>query len=799
VSHVPVADPADRDEAGHGRVWAVPAGAPAADLPGAAAETPSESEGVADGVADGPVAVPDPGSEAVRREPDLWERPPDPRWARPALAGLLVVTALAYLWNLGRNGWGNSFYAAAVQAGTKSWSSFFFGSFDWGDYITVDKPPFSLWIMSLSGRIFGFSSWSMLAPEALLGVASVAVLYAAVRRVWGAQAGLLAGALLAVTPAAALMFRFNNPDAALTFLLVASAYTLTRALERASTRWLLLTAVLVGTAFLAKSLQALLVVPGLGLAYLVVAPTSLRRRAVQVGGALVTLAVSALWWPVLVDAIPAGSRPYVGGSTTNSVLQLALGYNGLERITGGEGPGGGGGGPRMVDIPAGALPEGFPAGGPGGAGGPGRGGGFGGFGGASGLDRLFNTDFGSFIAWLLPAALVALVAGIWLTARARRDDPRRGALIVWGGWTLVTAGVLSFMSGIVHSYYTVALAPGLAALVAMVVPALWQRRSESVARFFLAAIAATVAVTGYLLLGRASDWLPWLRVAVLVLGLVGALALVVPAVPRRPAWSAGSLVGAGGGALALVAGIAGPLAWSVATIDSTHTGSIPTTGPASARAGFPGGAAGFRFLEGYGRDGATTGQGVPGGGAGQGVPGGGAGQGVPGGGAGQGVPGGGAGQGVPGGGAGGPGGAGLSLGGPGGEETTQPALVTLLKQGAAGYRWVAAAPSSQSAASLQLSSDAPVMSLGGFSGSDPAITLEEFKADVAAHKVHYYLGGGGRGGFGGGFGGPGGGPGGAQGGTAAIATWVAATFTSTTVGGTTAYDLSAPLTGAAQG
>ncbi len=193
-------------------------------------------------------------------------------WQRLALPTLLVVTAVAYLWDLSASGYANSFYAAAVQAGTKSWKAFFFGSIDSSNYITVDKPPASLWVMALSGRIFGFSSWSMLAPQALEGVAAVALLYASIKRWFGTGAGLAAGALLAATPVAALMFRFNNPDALLVLLLVAAAYCLTRALERAGTRWVVAAGTMIGFAFLAKMMQAFLVLPAFALVYLVAAP-----------------------------------------------------------------------------------------------------------------------------------------------------------------------------------------------------------------------------------------------------------------------------------------------------------------------------------------------------------------------------------------------------------------------------------------------------------------------------------------------------------------------------------------------
>jgi 4-amino-4-deoxy-L-arabinose transferase-like glycosyltransferase len=172
----------------------------------------------------------------------------------------------------------NAFYSAAAQAGANSWKAFFFGSFDSSNSITVDKPPASLWIMSLSARIFGVNAWSILVPQALAGVAAVGLLYATVKRWFGHGAGLLAGVVLAATPAAALMFRFNNPDALLTLLLVGAAYAIVRAVERGQTKWLLLAATLVGFAFLTKMLQAFLVIPGFILVYLIAAPTPIRRR-----------------------------------------------------------------------------------------------------------------------------------------------------------------------------------------------------------------------------------------------------------------------------------------------------------------------------------------------------------------------------------------------------------------------------------------------------------------------------------------------------------------------------------------
>ncbi len=426
--------------------------------------------------------------------------PPDrPRWAVPALLVLLAATAVAYLWALSENGWANEYYAAAAQAGTQSWKALLFGSLDAGNAITVDKPPASLWLMGLSGKLFGFGSFSMLLPQALLGVASVGLVYAAVRRWSGPGAGLLAGSVLALTPVAALMFRFNNPDALLVFLLVAAAYCTVRATERGSGRWLALAGAAIGFGFLTKMMQAFLVLPAFALVFLLAAPIGFWQRIGKLLGALLAVVVSAGWYILLVELWPSGSRPYIGGSTDNSLLELALGYNGLGRVLGGEGNGGGGGGGGGANT---------------------------GFGGSTGITRLFGDSMGTEISWLLPAALIGLVAGLWLTRRAPRTDRTRAALILWGGWLLVTGVVFSFMQGTIHPYYTVALAPAIAALVGLSAAELWCERDRFAVRAVLASMLAATGVWNFVLLGRTPDWFPALRWAVLVGSIVVALVLV---------------------------------------------------------------------------------------------------------------------------------------------------------------------------------------------------------------------------------------------------------------------------------
>src|SRR3954449_2679044 len=361
-------------------------------------DAPSPELGFVDPRQFPPPAVPEPDEPPARGGTHwLRRRPEDPLWARPALFGLLVGTAVLYLWGLGASGWANSFYSAAAQAGSQSWKAWFFGASDSASFITVDKPPASLWIMGLSVRLFGLSSWSILVPEALMGVACVGVLYATVKRWFGAAAGLLAGAVLASTPVATLMFRFNNPDALLVLVLTFGAYCITRALEDARGRWLYLGFAMVGLGFLTKMLQAVLVLPAFGLVYLIAAPTGWWRRVRQLTVAMAAFVASFGWWVAVVALVPASARPYVGGSQDNSILNLIFGYNGFGRLTGEEsGSVGGGGGST-------------------------------GRWGATGWLRLFNASFGGQASWLLPAALGLLLVGLLVTWRATRTDRTRAA------------------------------------------------------------------------------------------------------------------------------------------------------------------------------------------------------------------------------------------------------------------------------------------------------------------------------------------------------------------------------------
>jgi 4-amino-4-deoxy-L-arabinose transferase-like glycosyltransferase len=682
----------------------------------------------------------DPGGSAPDGRPSsgrarfMRGRADAPAWERPALVALLGATALLYLWGLGASGWANTYYSAAVQAGAKSWKAFFFGSLDAGNSITVDKSPGFLWVMELSARMFGVNSWSILVPQALEGVAAVGVLYATVRRWFSPAAALLAGLVLATTPVAALMLRFNNPDALLVLVLTGAAYALTRALESGSTRWVVFAFSLVGFGFLAKMLQAFIVLPAFGLVYLFAGPPRLGRRVGQlfVGG--VAMLASAGWWIAVVQLTPAANRPYIGGSQNNSLWNLMFGYNGFGRLTGNENGSVTGGGRSPWGI--------------------------------TGLTRLFNADFGGQISWLLPAALVLLAAGLACTWNRPRTDRTRTALLLWGGWLVVTSALFSFGKGIIHPYYSVALGPAIGAVVGIGAVTLWSRRRAYAQYFLIAAFAVTV-IWSYLLLDRTPTWHPWLRAGLAVSSFVVLVAMMLwQTLGRKSAVAVA--------AAAVVVALVGPGAYTLATAATPHNGAIPSAGPTVAGAFGPGGGGGrVAFRRGGFRTGGFVPAGPGPGGVGQG--------GFAPGGFGQGGfgPGGrfatgGAPRGIAGF-AGPPGGGGFLNG-----TTVSAAARSLLESGSSGFRWVAATVDANNAASFQLATDRPVMAVGGFNGTDPSPTLSQFERDVASHEIHFFIAGGG-----------GGGPGRASAAVAGeITSWVEGHFTATTVGGVTFYDLS---------
>jgi 4-amino-4-deoxy-L-arabinose transferase-like glycosyltransferase len=485
----------------------------------------------------------------------------------PELLALLVIAAVLDLWALDRNGWANTYYSAAVRSMSGSWHNFFYNSFDSAGVMTVDKPPLALWVQALSVRVFGFSSWSMLVPQALMGVGTVALAYDLTRRVFGRPAGFVAGLVLTLTPITVAISRHNNPDALVVLCSTAALWFTVRALLDGRTRWLVWAGVMVGLGFETKMGAALLVLPALAAAYLWVAPRG-RLTAVRqllTGGA--AMAVVGLAWPTLMWLTPASSRPWISGTSDNSIWSLILNYNGVGRLDG-------------------------QAGGPGGAaGGPGGGAGGGGmgsvFGGDTGITRLVDTSLGGQAGWLIGMALAGGLAVAVLT-RLRRSDARTGWIIAAGGAFATTAVAFSFAKGIFHPYYVSMLAPFTAVLIGATAGTILK---GGVAARTIAPIAIVGGlVTEVMVIHRAATDSESLVPVAIILGLGGAVVLAaqVPAKVRGIAL-----------AVALGALLIAPASWATQTLGHATSGTFPAGGVGGVGVqgmggGGPGGGGGMR-------------------------------------------------------------------------------------------------------------------------------------------------------------------------------------------------------------
>lgn len=616
-------------------------------------------------------------------------------WQRLGLGAVLILAAVLDFWQLDRIGYGNTYYAAAIRSMLQSWHNFFYNAFDPGGFVTIDKLPLGFWLQAASAKLFGYGGLSLMAPQALAGVLSVAVLYRLVARAFGAGAGLLAALALALMPVNVAANRNNIIDSTLVLVILLGAWAVLRAAETGRLRWLLLCAVLVGLGFNVKMLEAYLVVPAFGLLYLLAAPLKWPARIGRLAVATVVLLAVSLSWAVAVDLTPASQRPYVGSSGTNSVVNLAFGYNGLERLTGRIFGGGRGATNRTAAPAANARP----------ATGTGTGAGdtqqanAGGFTrGESGNPspvRLFNSALGGQVSWLLPLAILGLVAAAWRTrlrVRPRFElDRRQQSLVLWGMWLLTGAAFFS-VAGFFHSYYMVTLAPSIAALAGIGVVSLWRDYRNSGWRGWALPVAllVTAAVQAYML-SSYPDWSRWLTPLVVGLCLVAAAALVLARLGVR----LGLRAGFAAALLGVAALLAAPAAWAADTVASSNGGGTPTAGPRP-----QGGAGGFPGATARGGQGAGTRYGNAGGRGGFG-----------------------------------------GFGGFGGRDNAaaNTGLVRYLEAHQGGARYLLATASSMSAAPIIISTGKPVMALGGFSGADRIVTPGDLSRLVSNGTVRYFL------------------------------------------------------------
>ena len=614
--------------------------------------------------------------------------PEDPRWARPTLWGILLLATALYAWNLSSIT-GNTFYDAAVYSGTKSWKAFFFGALDSGSFITVDKPPFALWVMGLSARAFGYGTWQLMLPMVAVGTGSVALLHRMVKRDFGPAAATIAALALTLTPITVAITRDTNPDPILVFLMLLGAAALMKAVRTGRLMPLVWSAVAIGFAFNTKMMQAYVVLPVFFLVYLWAANAGLGRRVRNLAVATVALIVSSAWWMVVVDLIPASSRPYIGGSTDNTVWDLVIGYNGFGRIFG-------------ASSSVGSQGNGAS------------------FGGSSGIYRMFNEIMGGQISWLIPFALIALVAGLVLRGRAPRTDAERAALMLWGGWFVLHYLTFALAEGTFHPYYVTAMAPGIAALAGAGGVMLYRAFREGSAvkwAWVLPVAVAASAVWAIVLLQRVSGSGTLYTVAEIVVAVaatVSVLGLLTGRFMKRQ-----RLVGIAALA-AVVALLAGPAAYSLSAATSSTNGTNPTAGPSTGGGmggggGAPQGSTGTSNSGGRSMGQPSSGNSSSSGGSSSEAA---------------------AESGTR------PSGDGSGTGGGGGMRGgTQVSsdMITYLKKHQDGATWLLAVATDQTASSIILESGQPVISMGGWSGSDNAMTLAKLKSLVKSGKLHYII------------------------------------------------------------
>ena len=615
--------------------------------------------------------------------------PPARLWSRLSLAGVMLISIFMNFYQLGQNGFGNLYYASAIRSMLDSWHNFFFVAFDPGGFVSIDKPPLGFWLQAASAKIFGFTPFSIFLPQALAGVLSVLLLYHLVRRHFGVVAGLLAALALAISPISVLTNRNNTIDSTLVLVMLLGAWAVLRAAERGKLRWLLLCAVFVGLGFNIKMLEAYLVVPAYGLLYLLAAP---RRIWVRIGhlalAGLLMLSIS-LSWAVAVDLTPAASRPYVGSSQNNSEISLALGYNGIQRLLGQFGFGGGNSGSTSGNTTQPSLPAGiergtftggdFPQPGAGGSGqspqglGSGGGGSTGMFNtGNPGLLRLFNEPLGGQIVWLLPMALLGILALAWQRRPSFRENRQQHSLILWGTW-LLTMAVFFSVATFFHQYYLSTLAPAICALFGIGVVVMWRdyrsldksgdKSGRSGWRGWLLPLALLLTALEQIhIIVSDPSWGTWLIPLIAISCALAAVILFAARLFPRLGLGARELVPAL--CLALLALLLTSAVWSAIPVLADETASLPVAGPSGQAGG------------------------------------------------------------------------GLGVGG---SSSVDTALIKYLEAHKGSAKYLVAVVSSNEADAIILATNQPVMALGGFSGSDPILTTTQLAALVKSGTVKFFL------------------------------------------------------------
>ncbi len=628
------------------------------------------------------------------------------KWNHAVLALILLVSAFLNIYGLNREGYGNAYYAAAVKSMLMNWHNFFYNSFDPNGFITIDKPPVDFWIQALFAWVFGFHGWALLLPQAIAGVCSVAVLYHLVKRMFGLVAGLIAAAVMALTPIAVAVQRTNEVDGMLVLFMLLTTWCLWKAIETKKLRWLLWAGVLEGIGFNVKMMEAYLILPALYVGYYFATKLNWRKKIVYLISMSVVLAAVSFSWATAVDLTPPSDRPYVGSTQDNSEMSLIFGYNGISRLTGnrfgaavhgsgnyqfnmghtnqfaqsntgagsGWNPSGGSGGFSRGGMSGSGVSGGQWRGqfgnNPGGFNGQRIGGNFRGGGmfgtGTPGVFRLFEPALSGQISWLLPLALLSAIS-LLRGVRWRRDLTREeSAALFWLAWVLPMAAFFS-IAGFFHQYYMVTMAPGIAALTGAGLVKMW-RDFQSKSRWkWLLPIAFVVDLA----FEASIVWnYPTLR-TVLIATSIGA-AVIAALLMARARKSIG--LKAAGTVLGLVALLISPGYWALTPILYGVSGSMPAAGPPT-RGSYGGG--GFGNMQWFGADSAK------------------------------------------------------------GDAALEAYLEKHYKPSPGSY--LVATLNATTAAPIILDTGLPVMAMGGFMGSDPAINVQGLERLTKEGKLKYFL------------------------------------------------------------
>ncbi len=621
-------------------------------------------------------------SETTERViPSQREQAVQPLWHRIALAAVLLLSIFMNFFQLGQTGYGNPYYAAAVRSMGDNWQNFFFASFDPGGFVTVDKPPLGFWLQTLSTKFFGFGAFSILFPQALCGVLAILLLYALVRRHFGVVAGLLAALALAVSPISVVTSRNNTIDSTLALVLLLATWAVIHAAETGQLRWLLLSSVFVGLGFNIKMAEAYLIIPALVMTYMLCAPRSIWTRIWHLALFTVLALTLSASWALAVDLTPAPQRPYIGSTQNNSALSLAFDYNGLGRLRIGENETSAnqaeaGSSTKNTETNIGKIVRG-------------QSGGYFSERGTPSPFRLFDVSLGGQIGWLLPFALLSILALVWRRRLHFQTGRQHLALVLWGMWLLPMV-IFFTLTHSFHKYYLTEIAPGLCALFGIGLVVMCKDYRNGGWRGWLLPLTLLItAATQIYMLTSYPTWSQWLSPIIASLSVLAVIALIVLRVrPQLMSHASIMRIASIAVSIGLFALLITPIVWSGYSVVRNTASSSPFAGPTTNEtiADFLGSASNNQSASTT----YTRGKGTPTKSSNQAA-------------------------------------------------QTNAALISYLEANQGNTKFLVAVPSGIIGAPIILATNKPVMAMGGYDGDDPILTINQLQNLIRNGTVRFFL------------------------------------------------------------